>query len=138
VAKPTVIVDTNVYVSAMLGSRTARRALRAIVNNRCQWFVSPELIQELSDVPLRPKFEGIIAPRLVKGVLDQLKSHAQLVHPKTSVQVCRDPRDNHVLAAALDSHATHLITGDKDLLALKSFRQTQIITSSVFLNELTS
>lgn len=135
-AKPTVIVDTNVLIAAMLGSRTARRALRAIVTMRCPWYISPELIQELIDVPRRPKFNGVITTELTHGMLRRLRRHARLIEPTTSVQACRDPRDNHVLAAALDSHATVLITGDRDLLVMTPFRNVAVTTPTEFLTQL--
>ena len=133
---PTVLVDTNVLIAAMLGSHTARKVLHAILNTPCSWLTSPKLIDELSNVPLRPKFQGIITSNQVRDMLDQLRRHAKLIHPKTSVQVCRDPRDNHVLAAAIDGHATYLISGDRDLLTLSPFRGLAVVTPAEFLSQL--
>ena len=39
-----------------------------------------------------------------------------------------DPKDNFLLAFAKDGNATHLITGDKELLSLKKFGKTRIVT----------
>jgi len=42
--------------------------------------------------------------------------------------LCRDDKDNFLLALAKDSNADFLITGDKDLLILKKFEDTSIVT----------
>jgi uncharacterized protein len=55
------------------------------------------------------------------------------VEVKENVTICRDPKDNFLLALAQTSKATHLITGDKDLLSLKSFGKTKILTIAAFL-----
>jgi len=56
---------------------------------------------------------------------------------KSSVELCRDKRDNFWLELAKDGQADYLITGDDDLLVLKSFKQTKILKLKDFLNELT-
>jgi len=47
-------------------------------------------------------------------------------------EVCRDPKDNHILALALGSHADAILTGDADLLTLKKFHGIPILTPSAF------
>jgi len=43
----------------------------------------------------------------------------QIVEVSSAIAVCRDPDDNRVLAATIDSGCSHLVTGDSDLLSLK-------------------
>jgi hypothetical protein len=37
----------------------------------------------------------------------------------SNFELCRDPKDNFLLSLPQDRNATHLITGDKDLLILE-------------------
>ena len=44
----------------------------------------------------------------------------------------RDPSDAHVLGLAVVGQAECLVTGDKDLLVLKRFKQCQVISPREF------
>ena len=57
---------------------------------------------------------------------------AELVEVHSVVDVCRDPKDNYLLALAKDSNADYLITGDTDLLVLKEFEKTKIVKLNDF------
>lgn len=59
-------------------------------------------------------------------------SNGEFVTVSSAVDVSRDPEDNFLLSLALDGKADFLITGDKDLLSLKKFESTEIITIADF------
>ncbi len=51
----------------------------------------------------------------------------------TSIEICRDPDDNKFLEIAIDGKADHIISGDKDLLALNPFQGIPIIKPADFI-----
>ena len=55
---------------------------------------------------------------------------------KSNVNLCRDQKDNFLLSLSKDSQANYLITGDKDLLDLKTLENTKIITMSDYLKKI--
>lgn len=57
-----------------------------------------------------------------------------LVEVKSIITICRDTKDNFLLALAKDGKADYLLTGDKDLLELKKFGRTKIKTITSFIN----
>jgi predicted nucleic acid-binding protein len=61
-----------------------------------------------------------------------LRSSAELIDVRSVVDVCRDPKDNFLLALAKDGNADYLITGDGDLLSMQQFEQTNIVELSTF------
>ena len=63
-----------------------------------------------------------------------MQQRAIFVNVTTPLQNwCRDVKDNYLLALSKDADADYLITGDKDLLVLKQFENTLIVTLAQFL-----
>lgn len=56
-----------------------------------------------------------------------------MVDVVSKVNVCRDWKDNFLLALSKDAKADYLISGDKDLLDLRKFGKTKILTLTEFL-----
>lgn len=50
------------------------------------------------------------------------------------IKACRDPKDDKFLEAAVSGQATHLITGDADLLVLDPFQGIRILPPQEFLD----
>lgn len=94
---------------------------------------SDELIRELIEVARRPKFRRFFVAADIEGLLTMLHKHGDFVTIKTDVSVCRDPKDNFLLALAADSEAEFLLTGDQDLLVIEKYNNTTIITIADFL-----
>ena len=55
-----------------------------------------------------------------------------LINVQSIVTICRDPKDNFLLALAKDSKADYLLTGDNDLLDIKKLDKTKTITINNF------
>jgi len=66
--------------------------------------------------------------------LAALVREGELVEVSESVTDCRDPDDNKFLELAVGGNATHIISGDKDLLALNPFRGIPVLTPQAFLS----
>lgn len=96
---------------------------------------SVELIRELEATMLKPKLKDYFKEESLQEMWNVLDSFVDFVKVKTKVSVCRDPKDDFLLALAIDGKADYLITGDKDLLTLESFENTQIVTLSEFIEK---
>ena len=63
-----------------------------------------------------------------------MRKDAQIVKPATlGKRVCRDAEDDWVLATAVAGHADAIVTGDNNLLVLKTYAQIPIVTPRGFL-----
>jgi putative PIN family toxin of toxin-antitoxin system len=97
-----------------------------------QLVFSEELITEFISVIQRPKLRSYFRGIDVDQLMSLLMQHGIIIHVTSAIQLCRDPKDNFLLALADDSRADYLITGDKDLLSLHSVNETLIITLMQF------
>ena len=71
----------------------------------------------------------------VKDFLEFLESIAIKTEITSNVTLCRDPKDNFLLALAKDSKADYLLTGDNDLLILNRFENTKILKYIDFIHQ---
>ena len=124
--KNRVIVDTNLWISFLITKDFS--IFDAKVEHNLQFILCQELIDEFLNVANRDKFKRYFSSEDVEQLLLELTRKSIFVKVTSEVPTCRDPKDNFLLALALDSKATHLITGDKDLLVLKRFEETDILT----------
>jgi putative PIN family toxin of toxin-antitoxin system len=83
----------------------------------------------------RPKFNAYFAEEQRLEFVAALLQETQIIPITTTIVECRDPKDNKFLELAVSGGATHLITGDGDLLELHPFRGIAIVTPQSFLTE---
>jgi putative PIN family toxin of toxin-antitoxin system len=129
------ILDTNLWISFIL-TRDFSRLDALFQQNRVQIIVSMELLEEIIEVVQRPKFRKYFQEDDLHLFLRLIENRAEIIPIKSKVNACRDPKDDFLLSLALDGNATHLISGDKDLLSLKKFRNTRILSIKDFFEEI--
>ena len=126
-----VIIDTNLWISFLIGKQISSLKL-LLVKGIIEPIFSHQLFDEIILVTQRPKLQQYFSPEQVNDLIDFLKEIGVLVEIRSSVLVCRDPKDNYLLDLAQDSGADYLITGDRDLLILENFAGTIILTYQDF------
>lgn len=62
-----------------------------------------------------------------------LTREAEWVDVDMQITVCRDAKDNKFLELAISGRASHIVSGDSDLLALNPFEGIAIVPPHVFL-----
>ena len=91
-----------------------------------------ELIAELIEIIDRPRLRNYFTIENIALIFEIIDCHAVYIPVVSSVTLCRDAKDNFLLSLAKDARADYLLTGDKDLLVLKAFDGTQIVTIKEF------
>jgi putative PIN family toxin of toxin-antitoxin system len=125
------VFDTNVLVAAFVSEGVCSKLLIRARKRQFHLFISQFILQEFEWVLSRklavPKSETKEAVRLVSGAATVI-----LLPPKLEAPICRDSKDDNILACSLAAEAHYLVTGDADLLDLRSFRNIPIISPRDF------
>lgn len=127
-----IIIDTNLWISFLLNNDFSKLDT-VFADNYCTLLFSQELFDEFLEVSARKKLKKYFAPANLQALIEQINLYAEFIEVISEVTVCRDPKDNFLLALVLDGNATHLITGDKDLLEIKEFENAKITTIAWYL-----
>lgn len=115
-----VVLDTNVYVAALLSRNGApARLVQALGDGVFDAIVCPRLLSELHDVLHRPK----IAERIDSGLADEFvhwlgRIAVSAPDPVTVRPVSPNPDDDYLFALALIGRAEVVVSGDAHLLGL--------------------
>lgn len=128
------VLDTNLIVSAaLLRGSVARQVLDAALKTGVVLLSLP-VIDELYDVFRREKFNRYISENDRIQFLTAIVHDAVLVEIREPITACRDPKDDKYLELAVSGNANLIISGDKDLLDMKSFREIPILSPRAYLN----
>jgi putative PIN family toxin of toxin-antitoxin system len=131
-----VVIDTNIFFSALRAepkpgpmSATNVLLLRAGLGH-FTLVMSEAILIEL---------EGVLSRKLdwqqsrLTSTISRLKSISEMVVPGIPITACSDPDDNRILEAAVEGQVDFIVSGDKHLLGMKTFRGIEISTVHDFL-----
>lgn len=130
-----IILDTNIWISFLISNRQSNLDL-LFKKSKANILFSTELLDEIKATIEKPKIRKHFSSEAMEEMLVAFEDYILLVEVSSIVNMCRDPKDNFLLSLALDGKADFLLTGDKDLLELKSFKKTKILTITSFLKNL--
>jgi putative PIN family toxin of toxin-antitoxin system len=122
-----VVFDTNIYVMAagMPGGYIDYWLDMAKPPERkFQLYTSPVILAEVQEkLEQKLKFERPLAVEYITATADI----TIMVNPRMTLdEVPSDPDDNRILECAAEAQADIILSADKDLLKLKTFRNIQI------------
>ncbi len=125
------VVDTNTLISGTLWHGPSARLLSAALAGKAQLFLSLSILLEFRETLQRPKFAQRLTAQgeTPDSLMMRFRAAcheavpAQLIPPAD----LRDRDDLHVLASAVGAGADLIVTGDRDLLALRSFEDIPIV-----------
>ena len=132
-----VIIDTNLWINYLITNRLVD--LDSILRNgHIRLMFSAELITEFVDVARRPRLRRYFSESAIEALLLRFESYGIFSPVVSEVNICRDPKDNFLLALAQDANADFLVTKDEDLLVLGTFGKTQILDYFGFIEAIKS
>lgn len=125
-----IVLDTNVIISALIFGGKPRVILELVVRKKLKGITSSPLLTELTEILIK-KFR--FSQKAATVTENKIKEGFELVYPRKIIKILKDEPDNRVLEAALAGQAEFIVTGDKELLNLKSFRGVKVLNPTDFL-----
>ncbi|MGA2251488.1 putative toxin-antitoxin system toxin component, PIN family [Terracidiphilus sp.] len=128
----TVVIDSGIWISALHFGGAPQAALDTVFTHDTI-AICEQIVTEVRAILAR-KFSW--TDDEVLSVLNDYTIDAIHADVTGSLHgICRDPKDDMVLECAVKSGAQLILTGDLDLLSLKSYNGISILTVRQFLNQ---
>lgn len=127
-----VVFDTNIYISAfVIPGGNAEKAYIHAIDGDFELCTSIAILTELAR-KLEEKF-GWEKQKIVQ-LITSISNLATVFKTTAYLHVLSDDPDNRILECALKAAADFIVTGDKHLLKLRSYKHFEIIKLSTFLS----
>ena len=128
------VIDTSCLVSyALTRGELMRQVVAHWRDGRFTLLSSPGTRAELAAVLARPAIQRLSAAPLDELAAGLARFSEHVPGKLQLVGACRDPQDNPFLACAVEGQAHYLVTGDRDLLSLRHYREIAIVNPGQFL-----
>lgn len=127
-----IVLDTNVFISGVFFSGPPFEILNAWKKGEIHLILSVDILEEYQATveEIASQFPHVdLAPWL-----RLLMANSTIVKvPPLPNPVCTDPDDDMFLACAIAGHAKIIVSGDKALLRVSSYKNIAILTPRQFL-----
>ena len=120
-----IVFDSNVYISALLFKGIPGKILEMAQKDRITLIVSDEIIAETERI-LEDKFKW---PRHnIDKFKRRLSDISENIRPDIKIDIIKEREsDNRILECAVYGDANLIVSGDKHLLKLKSYKNIPIV-----------
>ena len=128
-----IVLDTNVFISAIFFSGPPCRILQAWRDDRVQLVVCPKILAEYRQVALRlgRKHKGVDILPLIDLVTVRSQIVPTIPLPKP---ICQDASDDIFLACALAGKTQTIVSGDRHLLDVSGFSSIRVLRPKTFVD----
>lgn len=123
------VFDTNIHLAAYLRPGLSETLMTKASQGLFELFCSKDILDEITE-KLQKKMK--ISEEDLESFLDHIDLISSLVATAEKVDAVRDTSDNKILECAISAQAHLIISMDKDLLDLKTFRGIAIVHPNSF------
>ncbi len=125
------VFDTNVLIAAIITEGICSKLLHRARAGEFSLISCPFIMKELRRIlskKLRLSNEDIDMAKepIHEAVRQVIEQNLQITN------VCRDAADDNIIACAVSAKADYLVTGDADLLVIRSYEGIKIVTPRDF------
>jgi len=124
-----VVLDTNVIVAAFAARGLCAEVFEVCVSGH-SIVLSEHILSETQDKLIK---KVKLPKKAALAIIDYLRGIAEIVIPVLlDKSICRDKGDVIIIGTAISGLANFIITGDEDLLILKTYKDVKIVTPRQF------
>ena len=125
------MLDTNIYISAAIIGRVCEEILKICRFSSLELFTSKDIIIEI-ETKLKDKF--FWNDQQISSFIENILEFCNVIEVSEKITYLKDdPDDDKILECAVSSKCNYIISGDKHLIRLKSFRNIKILNPAEFL-----
>lgn len=133
-----IIIDTNVFISAIIGQNNFPRKIfdEIVLLNEMKICLSAQVLTEYQEVSCRDKFskfKGFKERALT--LIEKIKKIALFFEPQEKIVFLSDKDDDMFLELAVEANANYLVSGNTRDFTMKEFRGISILTPKEFYEE---
>ncbi len=131
-----VVLDANIWVSALLWGRKPAAVIKAAEDGKICIVTSEEIIGEISKVLTYPKLSKVYQTEDLRheDLIEAMLKNANFVKVTKKYNVVLEhPADDKFIDCTLAAGADYIVSGDKHLLKIVSYKKNQIVTVNEFL-----
>jgi len=123
-----IFLDANILVSGIIFKGKEHDLL---IKTKKATFITSEDVLDETMKTIKQKFpeSSGLADAFLKILDLTVVKRKEYVNKLDEHDVVRDKNDRHILAAAVISKSDYVVSGDADLLALKTYRNIRIVKS---------
>lgn len=136
---PKVVIDTNILLTFLLSPEPAGtaidRLLDAAASGQLELLLPVQVIVELNIAAQRPRLARRLTPHEVASVLRRVTEIATVLPllEEDPPALCRDSKDDTLIASSFLHGANFLVTQDADLLVLDATGHLRIVHPTTLL-----
>jgi len=128
-----VVLDTTVIVAAFAARGLCAEVFEVCVSGH-SIVLSEHILSETQDKLIK---KVKLPKKAALAIIDYLRGIAEIVIPVLlDKSICRDKDDVIIIGTAISGLANFIITGDEDLLILKTYKDVKIVTPRQFWSSL--
>ena len=126
-----IVLDTNVYISAAILGRVCEEIIQICRFSDLGVFISKDIINEIKN-KLSHKF--LWQDDQINVFLESIMEFCEIVQVDEKISHIKDdPDDDRILECAVSADCDYIISGDKHLLKLRSYKEIKILNPADFL-----
>jgi uncharacterized protein len=117
-----IVLDTNILISAAARpNNAAGKIIEAWFDHRYTLLTSEFQLDEFRRVSRYARIQQFLPAHRAGAMVNELRSRAIILKPKSIPDVSRDPDDNFILVVAVSGNANYLVSRDRlDILVLQT------------------